>query len=261
MSHAQTVELGDVPDLEQCDAFSSIVGGSLLPGRLIAHQAPPGVASGTILVFPSHAGTNVQIGVPYYKMAWTHPGRHPLSPLIIEVVPGVHGDASVDFAATPLSGVEVRSRLVLSTRLARTKEADSMRALILSLLESIPVEDGITHAAEEVLERTLKRTTRAAETIWRILEDVYDRPSIASGLLQCIGRLDYKYFSECAIEHLRSALGHKSVEVREAAIGAIELWEATELQCLLADYHDPVQWVAEYAVQVARDLREREWSA
>ena len=63
-------------------------------------------------------------------------------------------------------------------------------------------------------------------------------------------RLEWRY------QIVSAALGLPSLDIRDAAIQAVESWAETELIELLLSHTDSAPWLAEYAAQVVRDLTE-----
>ncbi len=128
---------------------------------------------------------------------------------------------------------------------------------ILRLLEAEPIDDGYSHPAEEVMENTLKSDkTLAPAWIQAIYLENFKRPSIAAGILRCVGRLKNDLVEPWGRNIARRGLSHSGIEVREAAIRALETWGGRESVETLKAYVDdePVLWLKNYLAQVITDL-------
>lgn len=122
-----------------------------------------------------------------------------------------------------------------------------------SVLAQDPVVDGFEHAAEPILVRAF---AREPEKLGHWFHDLIMEDSDASNtadILRLLARFKPRS-SEWRREIVRVALGSRSVEVRDAAIQAVESWAEPELTDLLRLHTETAPWLAEYAAQVMRDL-------
>ena len=134
-------------------------------------------------------------------------------------------------------------------------EQTNFHSWVLSTLEAEPVEDGVIHDAEMVLSKALSESPLCAPNWIQVaFMQTLAKPSLAAGLLQCIGRLDYNLVSSIATPLVVSGLKQSSVEIREAAISAIEQWESSELSGILLRHTESVTWLAEYAERVFQEI-------
>jgi hypothetical protein len=128
---------------------------------------------------------------------------------------------------------------------------------LLATFEVEPVEDGYVHAAEVVIDGALRRHGAEAQ---RWLDTFLDRQNPASGAaaIRCVGRLKSPGTVEWRLALLGRALKRASVEIRDAAVQAAELWgdqQAVEVLRRSAHAHrEP--WLREYVARIARDLLE-----
>jgi hypothetical protein len=67
---------------------------------------------------------------------------------------------------------------------------DSFRNILVALLLDEPIEDGVTHPAEAVINETLRaNSSRCLDWLSRVLVEVYPfRPRLSASVLRCIGR-------------------------------------------------------------------------
>jgi hypothetical protein len=142
-------------------------------------------------------------------------------------VPGFVGVNAETKSATDRTGEEVR-------RLLR-------RAM--AAIEQEPVEDGISHPAERWLAEALDKGGAGALCA-QMLEGPLGTSLIAS-LVRLLGRLS---FEEPIVKEqiLWQALASPSIELRDAAVQAAELWADRTAIEVLRGHAEPVPWLAEY---------------
>lgn len=222
--------------------------------------------------------------------AATQPGpaeflaRHePMSSAGLRLIESASEEHSIEFSRTgglPVSSSQDRTDAVLnpddeyfSWHVRRTLCKIALRApsfdltridhqyirfrskLIAALLDE-PIEDGVTHPAEHVIDEAL-RTNSSEWRDWlaRALNEHYQtRPSLSASIVRCIGRLDYDCVGGWGMRVIDDALRHKDVEVREAAVRALEAWGGYEALNILRSHRDSVAWLNEYVDQVIVDL-------
>lgn len=147
-----------------------------------------------------------------------------------------------------------RIKLVIPDQNDRRYE--SFRIKFVSLLLDDPLEDGITHPAEQVIEESLSYdVSETCDWLSTALVDYYDtRPSIGAAILRCIGRLEFAQVGDWGMRVADDALQHHDIEVREAAIRALEAWGGTEAVEMLSNHSDSEDWLNDYTQQVILDL-------
>lgn len=128
---------------------------------------------------------------------------------------------------------------------------------MLSELELEPVEDGVSHAVERLMQDVLTKSAQLGlqwikASFHRLIEE--EKDSAAAGLLQCIGRIKSQALDSINSELVTRAIGHENAEIREAAISVVEQSEDKNLLAILSEHNDPVPWLARYTKQVLSDL-------
>ncbi|MDE0447231.1 MAG: hypothetical protein OXH96_11205 [Spirochaetaceae bacterium] len=128
--------------------------------------------------------------------------------------------------------------------------------MLSAAFEAQPVEDGVGHPAEQILERALNTGEQAAvlDVVSALCVDTA-RPGFSAATLRCLGRLTNPGSSVWRAALVRGALAHSDVEVREAAVQAVESWDGTDLIDLLQVHREGEPWLAEYVREVTQDLR------
>ena len=133
------------------------------------------------------------------------------------------------------------------------------RGEFLATLIDEPIEDGITHPSEHVLEKALRiDPSECRKELSRILVEYQTRPSMTASIVRCIGRMEYDQVGQWGIRVAEDALGHKDIEVRDAAVRTLENWGGREAIGILRSHKDSVDWMNDYVSQVIIDLSEAE---
>lgn len=127
--------------------------------------------------------------------------------------------------------------------------------LVAALLDE-PIEDGVTHPAEDVIDENLRiNSYECRDWLSRAIAEHYQaRPSISASIVRCVGRLEYDRVGHWGMQVADDALRHRDVEVREAAVRALEAWGGCEAVGMLRAHRDSVAWLNEYVSQVIVDL-------
>lgn len=133
---------------------------------------------------------------------------------------------------------------------------DLFRKELLQRIKSAPIEDGVTHLAESLLKRVIYQNSDAPDWFLLILGEyklVY--PSICASIIRCLGRLNY---FNGGVEIMEVYIKHSDVEIRDAAIRALEHWGGEASIGVLREHHDSEKWLNDYVEQVIKDLEESE---
>ncbi len=123
-----------------------------------------------------------------------------------------------------------------------------------SSFDAHPVEDGITHSAEKVIERALLSGDEELVCGWlaQMSADT-ERSVFAASVLRCLGRLTVGD-STWRAEVVRIALSSQDVEMRDAAIQATKWWGDPELKRVLQLHSETEPWLREYIEGVADSI-------
>ena len=124
--------------------------------------------------------------------------------------------------------------------------------ILLSIPADEPVEDGYTHPLEEILEDALVRHPESAGWILSAVSE--GEGSESAALLRCLGRLTSPGAETWRSELIIAGLKSPEVEVRDAAVQAVENWDEERLRALLRQHDEKVSWLDEYIRQVDGNL-------
>jgi hypothetical protein len=120
-------------------------------------------------------------------------------------------------------------------------------------LQQEPVIDGFNHPGQPILVKVFENYPNAAAQ-W-IQDHIArpSRPSTAADVLKLLCRFK-PHTPVWRRDIVAAALESTSVEVRDAAIQAVESWAEPELLALLRVHSDTGPWLADYAAQIIRDI-------
>jgi len=127
------------------------------------------------------------------------------------------------------------------------------RSLLDSLREQ-PVEDGVTHPGEAVL-RTALRSYGAEVRAW-LTDRVTSRSSAERApLLRLVGRMPRLQVAPWGFSLVATALKDEDLEVRDAAIKALELWRGPVALKILGEHVESERWLADHLRRVLEELK------
>lgn len=138
----------------------------------------------------------------------------------------------------------------------RAPNRSSIEAAFFRTLEAQPVEDGRHHPGEEVL---LDAKGSFADGIDAWASDLCEHattPAERASVMRLFGRVGLPSGTESRKALITRALASPDVEVRDAAVQAVESWEDPALIKVLEAHREAVQWLADYIDQVLDDLRQ-----
>lgn len=127
---------------------------------------------------------------------------------------------------------------------------------LIATLRDEPIEDGVAHPAELVIAEVLCKNPSACKN-WlsrALAEHQVTHASLAASIVRCIGRLEYDQVGAWGMGVAGDALRHGSVEVREAAVRALEAWGGRKALEKLRNHHDKRPWLDDYVQDVIADL-------
>ena len=128
------------------------------------------------------------------------------------------------------------------------------------LLTLEPIEDAYDHPAEKLVEDSLK-SSQFDPTHWlykSYFENINRKSLLSGAILRLLSRLPRSLVGRWGLVVAINGLAHRDIEVREAAIRALERWGGHEAFVALKAHGDaePMPWLAAYIRQVIKDLED-----
>ena len=167
-------------------------------------------------------------------------------------------DASATFSSDPaIASAVFHERVTLTVEepelppiAPRNRELTRDVDRLIAIIESEPIEDGVTHPGEEHLANIIaKHGTGAFVTIigeTRLL-------ALSAAFIRLLARVN-RPPQEIRLELIARTISSDSVEIRDAIVQAVELWEDHEAVQLLAGHQESIPWLAEYISLVLNEL-------
>ena len=153
-------------------------------------------------------------------------------------------------AISDFSELEVTEQTLAGER-EQTRLANKLHAVF----EAEVLQDGEHHPAEDLVQEALRHPQKQLVLKWFQAWAVdASQPSFAASLLRCLGRQERLGTDPWRTELIREALSVGNVEIRDAAVQAVESWEDQELIQVLMGHDEPEHWLKDYIQGVICDL-------
>ena len=139
---------------------------------------------------------------------------------------------------------------------AESSALTRLESALHATFETDPLEDGMSHPAEVILDQTFR--TREGPSILKWLREICldsAQPSFAASVLRCVGRLLDPGTDVWRAGLVRDGLAMNDLEIRDAAVQAAESWGDPGLADVLKSHSEPVAWLRDYILDVIDDLR------
>lgn len=157
----------------------------------------------------------------------------------------------------------VRERLPVPSGVGETffnpslaRDAQTLSSELRSLVDAVecePVEDGVVHPAEQHVAEFLRR--HGGQVLCDVIFGATPTDDFTASVLRLLGRTD-GINARLQSDLVKAGLTSRSVEVRDAAIQAAELWDNSALVEVLRSHTEAIPWIAAYRDQVVRDIGE-----
>lgn len=131
----------------------------------------------------------------------------------------------------------------------------SLAARLNAVFTATPVEDGIRHPGETVIQEALQAANKEQVLPWlKAFALDANQPHFAASVLQCLSVLQHPGTVAWRVALIREALTMDDVGIRDAAAQAAECWGGAEMLDVLQKHADPVPWLQAYILDVCKDL-------
>ena len=169
--------------------------------------------------------------------------------LLADTLLNLHGTISGQWAK--LTRETVRSQDLVSDNRFKA----SLVVELSSSFENESVEDGMDHPAEKIIAEALQVSQNRRVLAW-LLEMSTDvsQPSFAASVMNCLARQVAPGSTEWRANVVRSGLRVNDVEIRDAAVQAIEEWADSGLVEILKLHEEEEPWLRNYIFDVIEDL-------
>lgn len=137
---------------------------------------------------------------------------------------------------------------------AQTIPSPSLEAQrqLVSAIKGEPLEDGVVHPAEELIAKFYEKHGDN-ELFSLISSQTSTNSAITASAIRLLGRANY-IDADLQQRVISLGLASPSIEIRDAAVQAAELWGDGAVVSLLRSHREPCPWLADYVNRVVRDL-------
>lgn len=135
------------------------------------------------------------------------------------------------------------------------REDEQSLSAILSVIDREPVEDGVAHSAER---RVAEAYAADPDGFAAAVQEHFGKPHSRADadFLRLLGRAELGTAAWRA-EIIQTCLGSGSVELRDAAAQAAELWDDAAVVEALKAHREPIGWLADYIETIVTEHRNR----
>ena len=168
----------------------------------------------------------------------------------------VHSILSVPLDGVPVEGSQER-QLPSADSGAQARDLHQVRleTRLGMAFDAIPIEDGISHPADQIINQVLRSTDEGPILEWlRALCLDAGRPVFAASVLQSLIRQEQPGNCAWRADIVRSVLAIGDIEMRDAAAQAAEMWGGSDMRDVLMDHTEPVEWLRNYTKAVIKTL-------
>jgi hypothetical protein len=149
--------------------------------------------------------------------------------------------------------IEVPGEAATRTEGVAAEERAAVKESIVAIsreLDDAAIEDGVSHRAEQLISTHVAALGEAG-LLYAVRSN--ESPARAAAFLRLLGRSS-SLSSRLRGELVSWAIASASVEVRDAAVQAVENWADRTLAKQLRAHAEPIGWLHHYAANVVRDL-------
>ena len=132
-----------------------------------------------------------------------------------------------------------------------------LRDLLYASFEAKPLEDGIDHPAEDIIDNAIRSTgsDRVFDWLYGACFDA-EHPAYSASVLRCLGRQIRPGNEFWRTRLVQRALTMDDVEIRDAALQVAESWGDLGIQDILKIrvQTEPLPWLRNYMQDIIEDL-------
>ena len=160
----------------------------------------------------------------------------------------------IESSALVIDGIKA---VVPQKELVEDRERERLANRLWTAFATDPIEDGMSHPAEEIIGEALRSTEDKPVLDWfRTFSLDAERPNFAASVLRCLGRQMSLGTGLWRTELVKAGLAMDDVEIRDAAVQAAESWGDRSLADVMKAHRETEPWLREYIEDVIGDLGE-----
>lgn len=121
-------------------------------------------------------------------------------------------------------------------------------------LDEQALESGYSHSSERIIEGAIRELGENATGWFKTIVQNKVKGVNAADVLRLLGRRENLFSVEWRCSIIREALESPDVDLRDAAIEAVEVWRDNEFVPILSKHIEPVGWLSDYIKKVLSEL-------
>ena len=171
--------------------------------------------------------------------------------------PPIETDGRTLFDIRPSEEKDGLEEAAAQKALVEDQERERLANRLWTAFAADPLEDGMSHPAEEIIGEALRSTEDNLVLDWfRTFSLDAEKPSFAASVLRCLGRQMSLGTDLWRTELVKDGLDMDDVEIRDAAVQAAESWGDRSLVDVMKAHSEAEPWLREYIEDVISDLGE-----
>ncbi|MCY3669203.1 MAG: hypothetical protein OXH81_26400 [Gemmatimonadetes bacterium] len=171
--------------------------------------------------------------------------------------PSIEADGRTLFDIRPSEEKDGLEAAAAQKALVEDRERERLANRLWMAFVADPLEDGMSHPAEEIIGEALRSMEDKPILDWfRTFSLDAERPSFAASVLCCLGRQTLPGTDSWRAELVKAGLDMDDVEIRDAAVQAAESWGDRSLVDVMKAHREAEPWLREYIENVISDLGE-----
>lgn len=134
-------------------------------------------------------------------------------------------------------------------------EKEKLKSWLMNAFDVEPLENGVTHPAEEIISQFLLKSKGPLVFTW--LEELIvntTRPAFVSSIILCLGRFEQLGTADWRATIIRQSLASENIEIRDAAVQAAESWGGSSIRDILLQHNEQILWLRDYIQSIVEDL-------
>ena len=134
-------------------------------------------------------------------------------------------------------------------------EKEKLISWLMNAFDAEPLENGVTHPAEEIISKFLLKSNGPLVYTW--LEELIvntTRPAFVSSIILCLGRFEQLGTADWRATIIRQSLASENIEIRDAAAQAAESWGGYSIRDILLQHNEQILWLRDYIHSIIEDM-------
>lgn len=142
---------------------------------------------------------------------------------------------------------------VIAKKYRYTKKINKFESKLSKLFDCNQLESGFIHESEKLIESEFSKHIEFVEywfkKRWNKIDDDFKEK-----LIRCIGKLPFCLVSAYVLNCIEKSMYNENIEIRDAAVNALEMWGNEESVNLLRNHKEMVPWLKCHINRVINEI-------